>query len=137
MPNKRPPNAEATEFRTGEEQVKIARKGGIASGQARRRKKALTDTISELFSMPIKDGKLSELEKIKSITSIKGKNVTVQEAIVLAQIQKALKGDSRSARLLIDLFENKTTDDTSAVTDNFLEALNGTAAEDWSDDGDE
>lgn len=134
MPNKRPPNAEATQFRSGEEAVKNGRKGGIASGQARRRKKALTDTISELFSMPIKDGKLSELEKIKSITSIKGKNVTVQEAIVLAQIQKALKGDSRSARLLIDLFENKTTDDTSTVTDNFLEALNGTAAEDWSDE---
>lgn len=137
MPNKRPPNAEATQFRSGDEAVKNGRKGGIASGQARRRKKALTDTISELFSMPIKDGKLSELEKIKSITSIKGKNVTVQEAIVLAQIQKALKGDSRSTRLLIDLFENKTTDDTSTVTDNFLEALNGTAAEDWSEDSDE
>lgn len=137
MPNKRPPNAEATQFRSGEEAVKNGRKGGIASGQARRRKKALTDTISELFSMPIKDGKLSELEKIKSITSIKGKNVTVQEAIVLAQIQKALKGDSRSARLLIDLFENKTTDDVLTATDNFLEALNGTAAEDWSDDDDE
>ena len=137
MPNKRPPNAEATQFRSGEEAVKNGRKGGIASGQARRRKKALTDTISELFSMPIKDGKLSELEKIKSITSIKGENVTVQEAIVLAQIQKALKGDSRSARLLIDLFENKTTDDVLTATDNFLEALNGTAAEDWSDDGDE
>lgn len=137
MPNKRPPNAEATQFRSGEEAVENGRKGGIASGQARRRRKALTDTISELFSMPIKDGKLSELEKIKSIASIKGKNVTVQEAIVLAQIQKALKGDSRSARLLIDIFENKATDDVLTATDNFLEALNGTAAEDWSDDSED
>ena len=38
MPNKRPPNAEATQFRTGEEQVEIARQGGLASGKARREK---------------------------------------------------------------------------------------------------
>lgn len=38
MPKKRPPNAEATEFRAGEQQVKIARQGGVASGIARREK---------------------------------------------------------------------------------------------------
>lgn len=40
-------NRAATQFRAGEEQVRIAKKGGIASGQARRRKK----TLSELAKM--------------------------------------------------------------------------------------
>ena len=37
----------ATRFRTGEEQVNIARKGGIASGEARREKKLIKDRILE------------------------------------------------------------------------------------------
>ena len=37
----------ATQFQTGEEQVKIARKGGIASGEARREKKLIKDRILE------------------------------------------------------------------------------------------
>lgn len=37
----------ATQFQTGEEQVKIARKGGIKSGEARREKRLLKDAILE------------------------------------------------------------------------------------------
>ena len=40
-------NRERTYFRTGEEQVKIARKGGIASGKARRERKLLREGIAE------------------------------------------------------------------------------------------
>ena len=50
MPKKRPPNAETTEFRTGEQQVKIARQGGIASGESRRRKKLLHECLDELLA---------------------------------------------------------------------------------------
>jgi hypothetical protein len=82
---------------------------GIASGKARRERKALNDTLNELFSMPIKDGNLNDLESIKSLASIKGKNITVQEAVVLAQIQKALKGDQKAARLLFELLCNNVT----------------------------
>lgn len=91
---------------TTEEARKIGRKGGIASGKARRERKALNDTLNELFSMPLKDGNVNELESIKSLAAIKGKNITVQEAVVLAQIQKALKGDQRAARLLFELLCN-------------------------------
>lgn len=37
----------ATQFQTGDEQVKIARKGGIASGKARRENKLIKDRILE------------------------------------------------------------------------------------------
>ena len=97
---------------TTEEARERGKKGGIASGKARRKRKALNDTLNELFSMPIKDGKLNELETIKSLASIKGKNITVQEAIVLAQIQKALKGDQRAARLLFEVLGEHMTGTT-------------------------
>ena len=37
----------ATQFRTGEEQVRIAKQGGIKSGEARREKKLIKDRILE------------------------------------------------------------------------------------------
>ena len=37
----------ATQFKTGEEQAKIARKGGIASGKAKRERKLIKDRILE------------------------------------------------------------------------------------------
>lgn len=40
-------------FRTGEQQVETARKGGIASGEARRRKKAMRDTAKMLLDLAL------------------------------------------------------------------------------------
>ena len=58
MPNKRPPNAEATEFRTGEQQVEIARQGGIASGIARREKKATQKILQDLLNLDVESNPL-------------------------------------------------------------------------------
>ena len=55
MPSKRPPNAEATEFRAGEQQVEIARRGGIASGIARREKKTVQKILNDFLSTAAKD----------------------------------------------------------------------------------
>ena len=55
MPKKRPPNAEATEFRTGERQVEIARQGGIASGIARREKKTVQKILNDFLETSAKD----------------------------------------------------------------------------------
>ena len=75
MANKRPPNAEATQFRTGEEQVEIARQGGIASGQARREKKTIQKILADLLDSEIKDSpqfaKLASKMGIESDKSIK------------------------------------------------------------------
>lgn len=83
------------------------RKGGIASGKARREKKALKDTLEELLAMPIKDGASADIEKIKSIAGIKGKNITMQEAIMVAMLNKAAKGDVRAAEYVRDTIGQK------------------------------
>lgn len=96
--------------RTKAEQKAIARKGGIASGRARREKKLLRETLDMLLSMPLKNGKLADVDDIRSFAAIKGKNISVQEAIVIAQIQKAMKGDTRAAEYVRDTIGQKPVD---------------------------
>lgn len=103
-------NSEGTQFQAGDEQVKTATKGGIASGKSRREKKAMKETLAALLCMPLKNGKSTPLEEVKSIAALKGKNITVQEAIMLAQIQKAVKGDTRAAEFIRDSSGNKLKD---------------------------
>ena len=93
--------------RTKAEQREIARKGGTASGEKRREKKAMKETLETLLKMPLKSGKATDLDEIKNIAALKGKNITVQEAIMLAQIQKAMKGDTKAAEYVRDTSGNK------------------------------
>lgn len=123
-----------TQFRSGEEAARNGKKGGDQSGRARRRKKLLKDTVNMLLALPMQEGRLDRLTDLKSI---KDKNITVEEAMVLKQIQNAMKGDLRAFESIIALSEahNKTGEQLKAQeTDNaFIEALNGKAAEAWND----
>lgn len=110
--------------RTTEEQQAIATKGGIASGKARREKKAMKDTLAALLSMPLRNGKGAEIESIKNLTAVKGKNITVQEAIMLAQIQKAIKGDTRAFKALIELAAENGGQQQSDISELY-KALDG------------
>lgn len=96
--------------RTKAEQRKIAREGGKASGKARREKKAMKDTLGTLLTMSLKEGTITDIEKITNVASLKGLNISVQEAIMLAQIQKALKGDTKAAEYIRDTSGNKLKD---------------------------
>ena len=76
-----------------EEAAKNGRKGGIASGEARRRKREAKEIMEIFLSMQIKDGKGSDIEGIRNFMDMPGKNITVEEAMHLKVVQKALKGD--------------------------------------------
>ncbi len=88
--------------RSPEERQENGRKGGIASGEAKRRKKAMRERLEILLEMPIKSGKGADIEAIKNFAALKGKNITVEDAMMIAQIQKALKGDTTAAAFVRD-----------------------------------
>ena len=96
--------------RTTEEQQAIARQGGIASGKARRAKKAFKETLETLLSMQMENGDGVSVDDITSFKGIKGQNISVQEAILIAQVQKAMKGDTRAAEYVRDSIGQKPTD---------------------------
>lgn len=90
--------------RTKEEAKELSRKGGIKSGESRRKKKLLKETLEELLELPLYD---KEIDELKSMQNLNQKNITVQQAIIIGQIQKALKGDVASFNAIKELLEDK------------------------------
>lgn len=87
---------------TPEQRAECGRRGGIASGEAKRKKKAMRERLEILLALPLRTGKIKDVEEIKSFADLKGKNITVQDAMMIAQIQKALKGDIMAAIFVRD-----------------------------------
>lgn len=95
---------------TPEERAECGRLGGIKSGETKRRKKAMKEALEVLLSMPLDNKAVSDLEKVKGFKMLKGKNVTVQDAILIAQVQKALKGDRGAAEYIRDTAGQRPAD---------------------------
>ena len=89
------PNSEATQFRTGEEQVEIARKGGIASGEARRQKATFKKTLEMLLDEKNSKGK------------------TYRELITLGQIKSAIDGKAENFKTILALMGEMEEEQTS------------------------
>lgn len=80
--------------RTAEEQREIARAGGIASGEARRRKRTLKE-IAEMLANKTIDVPMPDGSK---------ETMTYDAAIIHSQYQKAVtKGDTKAAKFLATL----------------------------------
>ena len=105
--------------RTKEEQKIIATQGGKASGAARRKKRNMQEFASIILGLAMKSGEVHSVEDITSLADIKGKNLTVDQAILLKQAEKALKGDLRSAEFIRDTSGQKPIETVKAdVTNN-------------------
>lgn len=102
---------------TTKELQEAGRKGGIKSSETKRNKKAMKETLELLLSMPLKNRKLIEPEQIKSFADLNGKNIDIQTAILIAQIQKALKGSVASAEFLRDTAGQRPEDIINLNTD--------------------
>jgi len=88
-----------------------AREMGIKSGEARRARKNMQDTCKALLDLALYSGKdIQSAEDVQSLAELKGKNISVGEAIAIAQIQKALKGDTNSAVFVINNSGQKPAD---------------------------
>ena len=85
-------NGVATQFRTGEEQAKIAKKGGIASGQARRQKKTLSELAKMIAENPAPTAAKKKLTKM----GISDEDANNNACIVAAVYDKAIKGNMQA-----------------------------------------
>ena len=92
--------------RTESEARALGRIGGKASAASKRNKKAMQEIWQIIYYMPIGEGELSEIEEIRSIAQLRGANITVGQAMVLALAKKAMKGDVRAFEVLSKLTES-------------------------------
>lgn len=108
-----------------ERRAECGRMGGLKSGESKRKKKAMRENLAMLLSMPLKYGARDDVEDIQSYADLKGKNITVEDAIMVAQIQKAMKGDTTAATFLRDTSGNKPREgiDLNGSVNNPFEGL--------------
>ena len=99
---------------TPEELREVSRKGGKASVKAKReareRRKEMKGVFEDLLNMSLKTGKIQSVENIQAFTAIQGKNITVNEALAVRVVQKALNGDLRAFELIRDSIGEKPVD---------------------------
>lgn len=86
-------NLRPSEYKLTQEEQK---KGGIASGEARRRKRDLRKALEALLEKDFKDNT--------------GKDVSGAEAIAIKQFQKALDGDTKAFEVIRDTSGQKPVD---------------------------
>ena len=84
------PNSEATQFKTGAKQVEIARKGGIASGEAKRKKATMLSVLANTLDQTDKKTKL-----------------TYRELATLGLIKGAVKGNSSNYQIINELMQEQ------------------------------
>ena len=115
-------NSKSTQFRTGEEQVEIARQGGIASGKARREKKTIQKILADLLDGQIKDSpqfaKLASKMGVESDKSIKDIFTYI---CVLNSVKSGNLGDLE--RLSKLLGEDNAKEQNNGILDELTEYL--------------
>lgn len=86
--------------RSREQHSADSRKGGIASGVSRRRKRSLREAADLYLSLPVTDR-----ERWDQITAagVDPEDVDNQMALIVGLSEAAIKGDARAAKVLIDL----------------------------------
>ena len=100
----------AFERMTPEQRAENGRKGGFAKREATRRRKEMKETLDILLKMPMKKGKVYTAEDIKCFADLKGKNITIDQAMMVCLVQKALKGDLSAIGMVRDTVGEKPAD---------------------------
>ena len=115
-------NGEATQFRTGEEQVEIARQGGIASGKARREKKTIQKILADLLEGQIKDSpQFAKLASKMGVESDKSVKDIFTMVCLLNSVKSGNLGDLE--RLSKLLGEDNAKEHNNGILDELTEYL--------------
>ena len=95
---------------TPEQRAEYGRKGAEKANETKRKRKEMRETLDILLNMPLKKGKVYSAEEIKSFADLKGKNITMDQAMMVCLVQKALKGDLNAIGMVRDTVGEKPTD---------------------------
>lgn len=86
--------------RTADEQRQIASAGGIASGAARRRKRALKEAADLYLSLPVSDKRSWNRLARKGVDP---EDIDNQMAMIIGLTEAATAGDARAGKLIVDI----------------------------------
>lgn len=121
MPNKRPPNAKATQFRSGEQAVENGRKGGVNSGIARREKKTVQKILNDFLSTAVKDN--PQVSKLAAKIGLKSDDSIKDLFTIVCTLNTLKKGELKDLELMMKLLGETPTPEMPDTADETEDAL--------------
>ena len=114
MPNEKNlmPIQEVNSNRTREQHSEDSRKGGVASGVSRRRKRSLKEAADLFLSLPVSDRKI--WNKI-SRHGVDPEDIDNQMAMIIGLTMAATAGDAKAAKVIVDLLGEDAHSEEAAV----------------------
>lgn len=105
--------------RSVNEAREMGKKGGKASGRARRKKKTMQDLMKATLALALKkDGKITDAEIEQNLPGLAGQNMSVMQALVLAQVKKGLEGDGNAFDRIMELIGEKVNKQEITINSN-------------------
>ena len=95
--------------RSKEEARELGRKGGIASGMSRRRKRSLKEAADLYLSLPVSDQRRWNKIARKGVDP---EDVDNQMAIIIGLSEAATAGDARAAKAIFELLGENAKEET-------------------------
>ena len=114
MPNEKNlmPIQEVNSNRTREQHSEDSRKGGVASGVSRRRKRSLKEAADLYLSLPVSDRRV--WNKIAR-RGVDPEDIDNQMAMVIGLTIAATAGDAKAAKVIVDLLGDDSHSGEAAV----------------------
>ena len=106
------------EERTEEEQREIRKKGGVASGKSRKKKKQMHELVSLMLDSKPTEKQAAAL--LKNFPDLEGEDLTIASSMVAGQIKSAINGNTK-AFLALNELNNKG----KAKAQNTIEKIGG------------
>lgn len=119
-----------TSEQSREEAKKNGALGGVASGVSRRRKRRLKEAADLYLSLPPADKR--RWNKI-SRQGVDPEEIDNQMAMIVGLTERAIKGDAKAAKVIIDLLGDGENEREQGLENNLLEAIKGLGEIDTSD----
>ena len=95
--------------------------GNQKSTETKRKRKEMRETLDVLLKMPMKKGKVYDAEDIKCFAELKGKNISIDQAMMVCLIQRALKGDLSAIAMVRDTVGEKPAEKVEVTKNPFDE----------------
>lgn len=108
--------------RTKEEQREIAKKGGIASGKARRKKKLLRQILDEIGESRLNTNEAKDIAKALSINK---RDVTYDVAIMFKAVSEAMNGNIKAMEFIRDTRGQNNKNDNGVNIDIIIPVFKG------------
>lgn len=97
-------------------------KGGRAAMKAKKKRNDIRKMVEDILTIPMEKGRT---KKLRNIMEARTKNLTVIEAMTVAQVRKAISGDTRAFNSLLEAvhrepFQGQGREEETHSTDDVL-----------------